>query len=211
MPPKRWPEAGWERWTSSTPTGWLSAISTARFLHCKVRSECRKRRRRRSGSGRLRPIVSSGCTIAFFLPGKAEEFPFSEWDYVVDAIDTLAGKIGIVKACARAGVPVISSMGAGNKLDPTAFVVSDIYRTKTCPLARAMRRLCRENGIEKLKVVYSKEVPVSLTNAPLREGGACGSRVPGSVAFVPSVAGLIAAGEVVRDLTSVRGNGIDRS
>ena len=163
---------------------------------------------------RIREIAPD-CVLrlydCFFLPEKAEEFPFSEWDYVVDAIDTLAGKIGIVKACARAGVPVISSMGAGNKLDPTAFVVSDIYRTKTCPLARAMRRLCRENGIEKLKVVYSKEVPVSLTNAPLREGGACGSRVPGSVAFVPSVAGLIAAGEVVRDLTGVRGNGIDRS
>ncbi len=155
--------------------------------------------------------IFPGCAVrrydCFFLPEKAAEFPFRDYDYVVDAIDTLAGKIGIVKACRDAGVPVISCMGAGNKLDPTAFVVSDIYDTKVCPLARAMRRLCRENGIEKLKVVYSEEIPVTLSDPPV-EGK---KRVPGSVSFVPSVAGLIAAGEVVKDLTGVRGMGADRS
>lgn len=149
--------------------------------------------------------ISPGCVVrrhdCFFLPEKASEFPFDEYDYVVDAIDTLAGKIGIVLACKEAGTPVISCMGAGNKLEPAAFRVADIYETKVCPLARAMRRLCRENGVQKLKVVYSEEIPMDLTNAP-SEGK---KRVPGSVSFVPSVAGLIAAGEVVKDLTGVRG------
>ena len=110
-------------------------------------------------------------------------------------------------------MPVISCMGAGNKLDASAFEVTDIYRTKICPLAKVMRRLCRENGIEKLKVVYSREVPMSLMNAEemAEKEGVYKPRVPGSIAFVPSVAGLIAAGEVVKDLTGVYGNGIDRS
>ena len=161
--------------------------------------------------------INPACVVRkyerFFLPENAGEFPFGEYDYVVDAIDTVTGKIGIVKACEAAGVPVISCMGAGNKLDASAFEVTDIYRTKICPLAKVMRRLCRENGIEKLKVVYSREVPMSLMNAEemAEKEGVYKPRVPGSIAFVPSVAGLIAAGEVVKDLTGVYGNGIDRS
>lgn len=121
--------------------------------------------------------------------GADSTFDFAAFDYVVDAVDTVTAKLAIVKQCAAVGVPVISSMGAGNKLDPTAFRTSDIYQTKVCPLARIMRKLCRENGIERLKVVYSEEEPV--TNA----------REPSSVSFVPSVCGLIIASEVVRDLT----------
>lgn len=141
-----------------------------------------------------------------FLPERAAEFPFAEYDYAVDAIDTLAGKIGIAKACAEAGVPVVSCMGAGNKLDPAAFRVSDIYSTKVCPLARAMRRLCRENGIERLKAVWSREIPMSANI-----DGEAGKRIPGSVSFVPPVVGYIAAGEVVKDIAGVSGNGLDLS
>ena len=122
-------------------------------------------------------------------------------DYIVDAIDTVTAKLAVIERANKEHIPVISCMGAGNKLDPAAFRVADIYGTKVCPLARAMRRLCRENGVQKLKVVYSEEIPMDLTNAPT-EGK---KRVPGSVSFVPSVAGLIAAGEVVKDLTGVRG------
>lgn len=127
----------------------------------------------------------------FFLPENAENFSFSQYDYVVDAIDTVTGKIEIIMKAREAGVPVISSMGAGNKLDASAFEVADIYETSVCPLAKVMRRELRKRGIDHLKVVYSKEPPISF-----------GERtVPGSVAFVPSVAGLIMAGEVVKDLS----------
>lgn len=122
----------------------------------------------------------------FFTPDTP--FDFAPFDYVVDAVDTVSAKMAIVKRCKTAGVPVISSMGAGNKLDPTAFRVADIYATKVCPLARVMRKLCRENDIDSLKVVYSEEERV-LT-----------SRVPASVSFVPSVCGLIIAAEVVKNL-----------
>lgn len=154
--------------------------------------------------------ISPDCVVrrydCFFLPERAAEFPFAEYDYAVDAIDTLAGKIGIAKACAEAGVPVVSCMGAGNKLDPAAFRVSDIYSTKVCPLARAMRRLCRENGIERLKAVWSREIPMSANI-----DGENGKRIPGSVSFVPPVVGYIAAGEVVKDIAGVSGNGLDLS
>ncbi len=158
--------------------------------------------------------INPDCVVrrrdCFFLPETAADFDFSVYDYVIDAIDTLAGKIAIVKACAEAGTPVVSCMGAGNKLDPAAFEVTDVYSTKVCPLAKAMRRLCRENGIEKLKVVYSKEIPMSAASAETvaKEEGVYKPRVPGSIAFVPSVAGLIAAGEVVKALTGVYGNGM---
>ncbi|MBR5565135.1 MAG: tRNA threonylcarbamoyladenosine dehydratase [Roseburia sp.] len=126
----------------------------------------------------------------FFLPETRNQFDFSQYDYVVDAVDTVTAKIELVMACKEAGVPIISSMGAGNKLNPTAFEVADIYKTSVCPLARVMRRELKKRDIKKLKVVYSKEEPVVR-----RE-------IPASIAFVPSVAGLIIAGEVIKDLTS---------
>ena len=121
-------------------------------------------------------------------------FDFSKYDYVVDAIDTVKGKIEIILRAEKAGVKIISSMGAGNKLDPTLFEVSDIYKTSVCPLARVMRRELKARGIKKLKVVYSKEEAIKIP-APNGE-----RPVPGSIAFVPSVAGLIIAGEIIKDL-----------
>ena len=133
----------------------------------------------------------------FFLPETSDSFDFREYDYVVDAIDTVTGKIELVLKAKEAGVPVISAMGAGNKLDPTAFQVADIYKTSVCPLARVMRRELKKRGIEKLKVVYSKEEPVKPAFAEGEE------TVPGSVSFVPSVMGLIIAGEIVKELLSL--------
>ena len=127
----------------------------------------------------------------FYLPETKEEFDFSQYSYVVDAVDTVTAKIQLVMEAEEAGVPIISSMGAGNKLDPTAFQVADIYKTSVCPLAKVMRRELKKRGIKKLKVVYSREQPV-VKNA-----------VPASVAFVPSVAGLIIAGEVIKDLVKM--------
>ena len=124
----------------------------------------------------------------FYRPGTKVEFDFAQYSYVVDAVDTVTAKIQLVMEAAEAGVPIISSMGAGNKLDPTAFQVADIYKTSVCPLAKVMRRELKKRGIKKLKVVYSREQPV-VKNA-----------VPASVAFVPSVVGLIIAGEVIKDL-----------
>ena len=148
----------------------------------------------------------------FFGPETADQFDFAEYDYVVDAIDTVTGKLELISCAKAAGVPVISSMGAGNKLDPTAFEVADIYETSVCPLARVMRRECRKRGIDHLKVVYSREEPLvpldifeeeQAADTGTVESGRDPSRrraTPGSIAFVPSVAGLIIAGEVVRDL-----------
>ena len=151
----------------------------------------------------------------FFMPDTKDMFDFSLYDYVVDAIDTVTGKKQIILCAKEAGVPVISSMGAGNKVDPTAFRVADIYETSVCPLARVMRNICRKNGIESLKVVYSEEKsirPLEDDSISCREhcvcppGTArkCTARrdIPGSVSFVPSVAGLIIAGEVIKDLTA---------
>ena len=128
----------------------------------------------------------------------SNKIDFTKFDYVVDAIDTVTGKLGLIQCAKDAGVPVISAMGAGNKLDPTAFEVADSYETSVCPLARVMRRECKKRGIESLKVVYSKEPPLAPEG---NEAPAPGRRAtPGSVAFVPSVAGLIIAGEVIKDL-----------
>lgn len=136
----------------------------------------------------------------FFLPENSDEFDFTQYDYIVDAVDTVSAKIELVMKAQVAGVPVICSMGAGNKLDPTAFEVADIYETSVCPLARVMRTELRKRGVKRLKVVYSKEPPIT----PLPSEEECGKRtVPGSMAFVPSVAGLIIAGEVVRDLCGI--------
>ena len=133
----------------------------------------------------------------FFLPENSEEFDFTRYDYVIDAVDTVSAKIELVMKAGAAGTPIICSMGAGNKLDPAAFEVADLYSTSVCPLARVMRTELRKRGVKKLKVVYSKEPPIT----PLLSDEECGKRtVPGSTAFVPSVAGLIIAGEVIKDL-----------
>ena len=139
----------------------------------------------------------------FYMPDTAEQFDFTQYDYVVDAIDTVTGKIALVMQAEKAGTPIISSMGAGNKLDPAAFQVSDIYKTSVCPLAKVMRRELKKRGVKKLKVVYSQEKPLTpiAPDEKNAEEPAPGRRqVPGSIAFVPSVAGLIIAGEVVKDL-----------
>ena len=152
--------------------------------------------------------INPDCAVTtyktFFLPETQDQFDFSLYDYVVDAIDTVAGKLALVDKARMAGVPVICSMGAGNKLDPTAFHVADIYSTAVCPLARVMRSECRRRGIEHLKVVYSTEMPVKPAEAvqDLREGSSR-RQIPGSIAFVPAAAGLILAGEVVKDLSGI--------
>ncbi len=126
----------------------------------------------------------------FYLPENKDQFNFQDYSYVVDAVDTVTAKIQLILQAKESGVPIISSMGAGNKLDPTAFEVADIYQTSVCPLAKVMRRELKKREIKNLKVVYSKEPPIR----------SAGGRVPGSTAFVPSAAGLILASEVVRDL-----------
>ncbi|MBR5923555.1 MAG: tRNA threonylcarbamoyladenosine dehydratase [Clostridia bacterium] len=144
----------------------------------------------------INPECNVVCHNVFFTPDTAMSFDFSVYDYVVDAVDTVTAKKQLILSCKTAGVPIISSMGAGNKLDATRFEVADIYSTSVCPLARVMRAICRENGVESLKVVYSKETP----KTPEKTEKNGGKDVPGSVAFVPSVCGLIIAGEVIKDL-----------
>ena len=144
-------------------------------------------------------VVGHKC---FYLPETAEQFDFSKYDYVVDCIDTVTGKLQLIEAAKNAGVPVISSMGAGNKLNPTAFEVADISKTSVCPLAKVMRRELKKRNIKNVKVVYSKEEPVVAKVAldSLEEQTNVRRSVPGSLAFVPSVAGLILASEVIKDL-----------
>lgn len=173
--------------------------------------------------------INPDCKVkvfdTFFLPETAHLFDFSDYDYVVDAIDTVAGKIALVEACQETGTPIICSMGAGNKLDPTAFRVADIYRTNVCPLAKTMRRELKKRGIKKLKVVYSEEQPLTpkmpeeerVSGADTLSQNASGGeevrsagisekrkpsrrQTPGSMSFVPSVVGLIIGGEVIKDL-----------
>ena len=149
--------------------------------------------------------INPDCVVrtyrTFYTPETAGGFDVSQYDYVIDAIDTVTGKIGLVMQAKDAGVPIISSMGAGNKLDPTAFKVADIYKTSVCPLARVMRRELKKRGVERLKVVYSEEEALTPAEDKTPEQGAHQKRqTPGSTAFVPSVAGLIIAGEVVKDL-----------
>lgn len=154
----------------------------------------------------------------FYAPQTAEQFDFSQFDYVVDAIDTVTAKLKLVEQAPKAGVPIISCMGAGNKVDPTAFEVADIYKTSVCPLARIMRRELRKRGIQKLKVVYSKEpaiTPIEDMSISCRTHCICPPgtarkctqrrQVPGSNAFVPAAAGLVLTGEVVKDLTCFGG------
>lgn len=151
--------------------------------------------------------INPDCVVtkrnSFFLPENSDSFDFSVYDYVVDAIDTVSGKIELVMKSKQAQVPVISSMGAGNKLDPTKFEVSDISKTSVCPLARVMRRELRNRGVNHLKVVYSKEqaiTPYEVDELKNENDFERRRTLPGSVAFVPSVAGLIIAGEVIKDL-----------
>lgn len=148
----------------------------------------------------INPEADVEIRKCFYLPENADTFDFSNYSYVVDAVDTVTAKLEIIVRAKEADVPVISSMGAGNKLDPTKFEVADIYKTSVCPLAKVMRHECKKRGIKKLKVVYSKEEsmkPVMTSNEKIPEGKRA---IPGSVAFVPSVAGLIIAGEVVKDI-----------
>ena len=146
--------------------------------------------------------INPACKVTvyhtFYLPETAHVFDFSQYAYIVDAIDTVKGKLALVQQAQAAGTPIISSMGAGNKLDPTRFEVADIYKTSVCPLARVMRYECKKRGLKGFKAVYSKEPPVR----PVKKSDEQTVRrdIPGSTAFVPSVAGLIIAGEVIKDL-----------
>ena len=156
--------------------------------------------------------INPDCSVrtfqTFFLPETASQFDFSQYDYVVDAIDTVTGKIGLVLAAREAGVPIICSMGAGNKLDPTRFRVSDISKTHTDPLAKVMRTKLKRLGVSHLKVVWSDDLqlqPMPEADETKEEPTAGRRAVPGSVAFVPSAAGLVLASEVVRDLIGQNG------
>jgi len=164
----------------------------------------------------INPDVTVNVYKCFFLPENADDFPFEEYDYVVDAVDTVTAKIELVMKCKEKGVPIISSMGAGNKLDASSFRVADIYKTKMCPLAKVMRRELKKRDVKGLKVVYSEEKPTRpledmsiscRTNCICPPGAEhkCTQRrdIPGSVAFVPSVVGLIIGGEVIKDLCGI--------
>lgn len=156
----------------------------------------------------INPDCKVNAYRMFYMPDTAEQFDFTEYDYIVDAVDTVTAKIALVQNATAAGTPIISSMGAGNKLDATAFEVTDIYKTSVCPLAKVMRYELKRRGIKKLKVVYSKEKPitpaVSSEDRTLCENGSKRRQTPGSNAFVPSVAGLIIAGEVIKDITGLK-------
>ena len=164
--------------------------------------------------------INPDCRVrtykTFFLPETKDQFNFSDYDYVVDAIDTVTGKLTIIEMAKEANIPVISSMGAGNKINPAMFEVADIYETSICPLAKVMRHECKKRGIRDLKVVYSKEKPIQpQADTPKSENdnntvsqettGRDSKRraIPGSTAFVPSVVGLIIAGEIINDITGI--------
>ena len=144
------------------------------------------------------PQIVVHCHNIFYLPETAAQIDLSVYDYVVDAVDTVSAKVELARRCSAAHIPIISAMGAGNKLDPTKFEVADISKTSMCPLARVMRRALKDNGIYHLKVVYSREEPQRRADSVVDD--ATGKVTPGSLSFVPSVAGLIMAGEVIKDL-----------
>lgn len=149
--------------------------------------------------------INPECVVStyecFFLPENSDEFDFTKYDYVVDCVDTVTAKIELVMCAKKANVPIISSMGTGNKLDPTRFEVSDIFKTSVCPLAKVMRKELKARGIKNLKVVYSKEEPL-IPKISLQDGDR--RSTPSSIAFVPSVAGLIIAGEVIKDMCVIK-------
>jgi tRNA A37 threonylcarbamoyladenosine dehydratase len=168
----------------------------------------------------INPDAKVNIYKTFYVPDTADQFDFTQYDYVVDAIDTVTGKIELILQAQKTDTPIISSMGAGNKMDPTAFRVADIYETSVCPLAKVMRRELKKRGIEKLKVVYSQEKPMTPIDdmaiscrahciCPPGTVRKCTQRrqVPGSNAFVPSVVGLIIAGEVIKDIMGDKDNG----
>ena len=144
------------------------------------------------------PDIRLTLHTCFFTPENAGDFDFTQYDYMIDAVDMVTAKIQLAVQAQAAGVPIISCMGAGNKLDPSAFEVSDLYKTSVCPLARVMRRELKARGIRKMKVVYSKEEPRKV-DGPTENG----RHIPGSIAFVPSAAGLVLAGEVIRELAGL--------
>lgn len=150
----------------------------------------------------INPNAKVNTYKTFYMPDTSKEFDFSAYDYIVDAIDTVSGKIELIVNAKKANVPIISSMGAGNKLNPEAFEICDIYKTSVCPLARVMRCELKKRGIKNLKVVYSKEKALSPNHSEETTSGR--RQIPGSTAFVPSVAGLIIAAEVIKDLTGIR-------
>lgn len=155
-------------------------------------------------------VIAHRC---FYMPETSNEFDFTQYDYIIDAVDTVTAKLSLAVEAKRAGVPIISSMGAGNKLHPELFELSDIYKTSVCPLAKVMRRELKRLGIDSLKVVYSKEVPITPTQGATDTQTPVRRATPGSTAFVPSVAGLILAGEVIRELAGLneerRGNNVN--
>lgn len=144
----------------------------------------------------INPECKVNAHEVFYLPENAHEYDLSGYDYIVDAVDTVNAKLEIITRASTLNIPVISAMGAGNKTDPTKFEVADIKKTEVCPLARVMRRELKKRGVDKLKVVYSKEEPKRIENAPAENG----KTIPGSLSFVPSVMGLIIAGEVINEL-----------
>ncbi len=146
----------------------------------------------------INPDVKITVHNTFFLPENADRFDFSQYDYVIDAIDTVAAKMELVRRANATRTPIISAMGTGNKLDPTAFRVSDIYKTEGCPLARTVRGLCRKEGIKHLKVVWSPEPPCGTT---FTEGS---RHAPASISFVPAAAGLVLAGAVIKDICGIK-------
>lgn len=154
----------------------------------------------------INPQTEVNSYRVFYLPQTAKQFDFTAYDYVVDAIDTVTGKLMLAEHAIAAGTPIISAMGAGNKMDPTAFQVADISETAVCPLAKVMRRELKKRGIKNLKVVYSQEKPmIPISNSEVftsdnTESGKRTRQIPGSMAFVPSTVGMIVAGEVIRDL-----------
>lgn len=151
----------------------------------------------------IRPETQVTANAVFYLPENADQYPLEQYDYIVDAIDTVSAKLELICRAKAAGVPVVSAMGCGNKLDPTQFQVTDLFKTSGDPLARVMRHELRKRGVHSLKVVYSTEP----ARTPIQSGetkGTAGRPAPGSVSFVPGVAGMILAGEVIKDLTGVR-------
>lgn len=149
----------------------------------------------------INPEAKVSAYETFYLPENASQFDLSKYDYIIDAVDTVSAKLELAARAYHAGVPIISSMGAGNKLDPTQFEITDIYKTSVCPLAKVMRKELRARNIPQLKVIYSKEVPQKPKEVETAENPPSKKRsTPGSAAFVPSVAGLILAGEVIKQL-----------
>ena len=148
----------------------------------------------------INPNVSVNVHRCFYLPENADDFDFSRYDYIVDAVDTVTAKLEIIMRAKKLGIPVISAMGAGNKLDPSAFRVSDIYKTKVCPLCKVMRKELKKRGIDGLKVVYSEEEPIKNSKMAEADPGSSRRSTPGSTAFTPAACGLVIASEVVKDI-----------